>query len=292
MIKNKFEKKSGIKPVKETSINKKFEKKFLDNLFARVEKYRSSDKSFYALRLLERLLFKFPLNPKAYEKIGLCEIDLGDSLGALRSFLTANFLDPKNLDVKAHCAACFLMIGAKDKSLKFINEILSVEKHHFMGKMLLGRYYEISGNYQKALKELQTIENQNDHANFPQLLGLIGVCWMAQQNPQKAFEYLENALSLDPENVDALFHKAVCHGQLNEIDDALSEIEKVIKIDPNYPEALAFSALYLFLKGQKNQAVARIEKAFEKDPQSETIKTIREEIFSTKTTQVKSLEIF
>ncbi|MBF0409471.1 MAG: tetratricopeptide repeat protein [Candidatus Riflebacteria bacterium] len=289
--KNNRESKKENKPLDKKSENRKVAI-FLDKLYKRVDQYRLQGKSLYAIKLLERLVSSFPGVGKIYEKIGHCGMDLGDAMGSLRAYLTAIYFEPENLLVKLGTAECFFILGVHDHSMKLIKEVIEIEKSNFSANLLLGKHYELSGAFQKALIVFQSIEDQSDDSRYSELLCQIGECYLGQQKPEQAIEYLERSLILAPDNMPALLSKAICHGQMNEIEEAFSSVEKVIKNDPENVDALAFSAFYLLLLGKKSQAIARIEKASEIEPDSDMVKSIREEIFSKKVNHTKIVEFF
>jgi tetratricopeptide (TPR) repeat protein len=68
------------------------------------------------------------------------------------------------------------------------------------------------------------------------------------QNPQKAMEFYNRSLALDPDYIQALINKAGLLMIQNNKKDAISYLNRVLKINPN--EARAKSALIQLKKSQ------------------------------------------
>ncbi len=102
-----------------------------------------------------------------------------------------------------------------------------------------------------------------DHEAYQELIGK-GVTLMATANYEKAKEYLQQAVEMDPTQKDAYFHRGNANANLEFFDDALQDFSRVVEIDPDDGEAyFAIGNLYL-LKGDLLKCVEAYNKAEEK----------------------------
>ncbi len=82
----------------------------------------------------------------------------------------------------------------------------------------------------------------------------------------RAIDYYQRALKIDPDFVLARYDLAVTYRGMGEVDKAITEYEKVLKINPRFPEALSNLGGQYFRKGNVKQAVAHFRRAVEVYP--------------------------
>jgi tetratricopeptide (TPR) repeat protein len=82
----------------------------------------------------------------------------------------------------------------------------------------------------------------------------------------RAIDFYQRALKIDPNFVLARYDLAVTYRGMGEVDKAIAEYEKVLKINPRFPEALSNLGGQYFRKGNVKQAVAHFQKAIEVYP--------------------------
>ena len=56
---------------------------------------------------------------------------------------------------------------------------------------------------------------------------------MSSREKNEVIEELDSILSIDPDNVDALFLKAMTYNFVNDYENAIKMYEEVLKLDPN-----------------------------------------------------------
>ena len=82
----------------------------------------------------------------------------------------------------------------------------------------------------------------------------------------RAIDFYQRALKIDPDFVLARYDLAVTYRGMGEVDKAIAEYEKVLKINPRFPEALSNLGGQYFRKGNVKQAAAHFQKAIEVYP--------------------------
>ena len=85
-------------------------------------------------------------------------------------------------------------------------------------------------------------------------------CEMTQKNIRQAFGYLNKAVELDPELLDAQVKLAYALRLAKQMDQAKEKLELVLSKDPEHPEARLLESLILAGEGQEAKAEAGLRK--------------------------------
>jgi len=121
-------------------------------------------------------------------------------------------------------------------------------------------------------KDLLTIINSNPQDN--QALNALGYT-LAEKTKryQEAYQYIERALKIDPDDVATLDSMGWILHKLNENEKAEKYIRKAYEKDPD-PEIAAHFGEVLWVLGKKAEAKAVWQKALKKDPEHHILLTI------------------
>lgn len=98
------------------------------------------------------------------------------------------------------------------------------------------------------------------------------------QNPVEAFECVEQALQIAPNNVQALILKGQLLGTAGRFREALNTVEQVLKLDTNNALAWSMRAALLSNTGQYQMALQAIEISLELDPNNPETYSIKTSI--------------
>jgi len=99
------------------------------------------------------------------------------------------------------------------------------------GYYLKGSMYKEVGDTGKAISSLETAIEQ-DNKNYGAFLAL-GLIYGAKRSPL-AFEYYNNAISINSSNTDALYAKAKLMQDMNKVKEAVEMYNQILKLDPNH----------------------------------------------------------
>ena len=92
-----------------------------------------------------------------------------------------------------------------------------------------------------------------------------GVNLMADEKLEEAIMYFEQALRIDPENVETLIKLGYAKFHLDEHSEALSVYDKVLNIDVTNPEVWNLKGLVHYEQRKYSQALDAVNKAIESD---------------------------
>lgn len=138
---------------------------------------------------------------------------------------------PENTDGLLKLGELYYFVKQYENAFAKINQALKINENLAKGYYLKGNIYKEIGDTGKAISSLETaIEQDNKNPGIFLDLGLI---YAAKKNPL-AFEYYDNAISLDPLNSEALYAKAKLFQDINQIKEAVVLYERILKNDPTH----------------------------------------------------------
>ena len=135
---------------------------------------------------------------------------------------------PENTDGLLKLGELYYFVKQYENAFAKINQALKVNENLAKGYYLKGSIYKEIGDTGKAISSLETAIEQ-DNKNYGAFLEL-GLIYGAKKNAL-AFEYYNNAISLNPTNVEALYAKAKLTQDLNQIKEAVVMYNQILKID-------------------------------------------------------------
>lgn len=135
---------------------------------------------------------------------------------------------PENTDGLLKLGELYYFVKQYENAFAKINQALKVNENLAKGYYLKGSIYKEIGDTGKAISSLETAIEQ-DNKNYGAFLEL-GLIYGAKKNGL-AFEYYNNAISLNPTNVEALYAKAKLTQDLNQIKEAVVMYNQILKID-------------------------------------------------------------
>lgn len=138
---------------------------------------------------------------------------------------------PENTDGLLKLGELYYFVKQYENAFAKINQALKVNENLAKAYYLKGNIYKEVGDTAKAISSLETaIEQDNKNPGIFLDLGLI---YAAKKNPL-AFEYYDNAISLDPSNSEALYAKAKLYQDINQIKEAVALYERILKNNPTH----------------------------------------------------------
>ena len=96
------------------------------------------------------------------------------------------------------------------------------------------------------------------------------IMWDAAEkcsNPELAMEYLEVAITLEPEYADAYMRRALAASELGEWDEAFDDSSKAIRLEPK-ADNYALRSLVFMREGNFKGARKDLDRALKLDPQN------------------------
>jgi tetratricopeptide (TPR) repeat protein len=136
---------------------------------------------------------------------------------------------PENTEGLLKLAELYYFVKQYENAFAKINQALKVNENLAKAYYLKGSIYREIGDTGKAISSLETTIEQ-DNKNYGAFLDL-GIIYAAKKN-LLAFQYYDNALSINPSSNEALYAKAKLFQDLDKVNEAVLIYNKILKTDP------------------------------------------------------------
>ena len=176
------------------------------------------------------------LNPQAYYMRGIIYMSKTDTVQALKQFMKARSQDDSFIDPVLQIASIY---AAQRNPLArdFYNQAIMMEPDNYSIYYDLAMYLQDNGNPEKALEIYDTLDVKipgTYQISFNK--GYVNLVYLNEYD--KAIEYFDKALAINPKSVDALLNKGVAYEQKGDYRTAKSIYLQILKENPNYKLAI------------------------------------------------------
>jgi tetratricopeptide (TPR) repeat protein len=224
-------------------------------------------------------------------------IKLGNFLGLLSYTQELLQDNPNDLNVLFYRGVAFWGAGSYENSINFLDQTLELDPEntqalYYKSKSLfdLERYdeallvieeaLEIDPNYEEAKLHKETMLNKKDSTQ--EFESESEAYWLIRKatglaqvgDYQGALRFVDQALELEPENVNALNDKGWILIQKGDLREALVWIDNAYEIDPTNPHVLFNKGWILFQLGDNDESILWFEKLIELSPNHELVSYI------------------
>ena len=232
----------------------------VDTLILRGNAYTSVGEHGRALADLDRATELAPDNPRAFMVRGLVNARLGDMQRAFTDYNMALSLDPKYVDALVNRAAIFSMRGNIDKALADLDQAIELKPDHALASYNRGYANFAREDYEKAIA---------DYTNAIKIDGRMAWAYnnrcltrmVVGRDLAEALSDCDEALKLQPDNVQTRETRGFIFLKLGEKDIALREYDAALRREPDRPLALYGRGLVRVAKGdasgEADKAAAR-----------------------------------
>jgi tetratricopeptide (TPR) repeat protein len=175
-------------------------------------------------------------NPVAYFIRGYAYTEQGDTALAIRSFQAAADQDQNYYDA-------YIELGLLYTSLRnplangYLENAVRIDPNREEGYYLLGMVYQEQEIIPKAIEtyeKLLLIAPGHKEANYN--LGYLNLVYI--QDFEKAIQYFDQAVRLDPKYTDAYFNRGYSYELAGDFQSARKDYQKALEITPNYERAI------------------------------------------------------
>ena len=203
-----------------------------------------------------------PNNAKAYILKGKIYLNLNQFKKSLTSFLRAEKLGEKSLDLLYGLARSYKQLHDYDFALKYYKEALALDPSAKSYYLLAKCYYSMGKKeyaieiYDKAIE----LNPAYAEAYFNK-----GVCLSNLNFKSEAINMYNKAIELNPNFIDAYFQRGYCFYNIKKYQKAMVEMNKVLELDPNYYQAY-YEKGFCFQKMKRyEEAIIELSKAIEQN---------------------------
>ena len=183
---------------------------------------------------LARVMKLDSTNLRAHHLLADAYMDSNQSNMALKTMQRAAALYPDSIRTKLKLSEFQLILKQYDGAMHTLEDIMKIRPGDPEALFMLGMVYRDQGKTELAIGAFQSaVERNPDNVEAWVILGDL----MDRTHNPRAIQYFDNAIRVDPKNVEALHAKAYYLQNNEKIDDAIAIYKQIHLIDPQYPEA-------------------------------------------------------
>ncbi len=142
--------------------------------------------------------------------------------------------DTKNVEANLKLAELYLFVQDYQKTIGYIDDALKIDVHNPKAYFMKGMTFKESKDTTKAISSFQTAIEQNP--KYYEAYIQLGIIFTAKRNTI-ALQYLNSAISLHPNSVEAYYDRAYFLQESGEINKAISDYNIILQLDPKYKYA-------------------------------------------------------
>jgi tetratricopeptide (TPR) repeat protein len=180
---------------------------------------------------LDVVIRKNPYQPRAYFTKGMAFKEMGDTGLAISSFQTATEQDPSYFHAwiqlgQLHAAK------RSDLAILYFKNAIDINPSKQESYYALAYFYQNTGRVSEAMNTyLQLLELDAKHVPSMHNLGFLLL--FEKNKPEDALVWFEKALSLDPDFIQAQYHRGYCLELMGLKSEARQAYQAALSIDPN-----------------------------------------------------------
>src|SRR5207302_2415122 len=178
------------------------------------------------------------LNPESADTLYLLAqtaAGMNREVDALELLVRARKTAPNNTNILFLMAQLSMKQSFFEDAIEVLNEGLKIDPRRADFYAALGESYFTVGKVDKALKEFKTLISLDPS---PRSYVFMGLCYRHLGQYEEAKRYLKQSLSVDPNNLPALFNFGFIARKEGDYPLAAQFLQRALRLDKDYPEAL------------------------------------------------------
>jgi len=198
-------------------------------------KYLYEQENFdLALQDMHKAMQIDSINPLYYHLTSDILLDYYQSDNALKAMQKVVALHPKRTASLLKLSELQMILKQYDPSIKTVNEILSYDPQNAEAFFMLGLNFRELGDMPRAINSFQTaVEIDPELVDGWIILGDL----YDEEKDLRALDFYNNAVTVAPQNIQALHSKAYYLQNHGKIDQAIELYDQIIELDLHYKEA-------------------------------------------------------
>ena len=231
--------------------------------------YYNASKDNYHSKLYKKALLNIQIyiklvhnNPKAFTLKGKIYLNLKEFEKSLNCFLRCVKLGENTIEILYGIARSYKELYKFDESLKYYTKALELDPS-------AKSYYLFAKCLYSMGKKEYAIEIYNKaiaiNPNYIEAYFHKGICLSNLNFKEEAINMYNKVIELNPNFVDAYFQRGYCYYNLKKYQKAMIEMNKVLELDPNYYQAY-YEKGFCFQKMKRyEEAIIEISKSIQQN---------------------------
>ncbi len=186
-----------------------------------------------ALKKLNHVLTRDPLNAEAYFITGRITLDQGDTTRTIKSLQKSVQLDADNKDAWVFLGRIYSN-RFNDNAIQFYDNALRLDSTDVQVQEYKAAHYKRKGDFKKAFELYRKIIIE--HPDYSNAFFDMGLIYLEQDSLDKAHAHFEQAIRTDPLFVIAYYYRGVTSETKGDTKAAIEDYKQAAKMSPNLPE--------------------------------------------------------
>jgi tetratricopeptide (TPR) repeat protein len=202
------------------------------------------------------------LNLIANYNSGLAMEMSGNYPNAVEYYTKAINLDPNCTMAYYKRGLSKKMTGDNEGSVADLAKAVELKPDFIVAMIEIAHIQSDSKKVEKNLVEMLT-NSINKKTDSDMLYQYRGLYEYSMGDKKAALSDFEQAIKLNPANIEALYHSALLYGEKSDYKKAVEQLTKVIEADKSYKSAYVYRGVYNYNDGKTDIACADFNKAKE-----------------------------
>jgi tetratricopeptide (TPR) repeat protein len=216
--------------------------------------YQSAGKFAEGIAECKKVIEISPDSITAYIILGNIYLAQVDTDNAEKSYKKALEIDNRYSSGYAGLGIVAQVRGNFPEGLKLVEKALEINPDNGFANYFMATYYRARRDFDKALEYLKkTIDNSVFPADFAYTE--YGLIYLDRGEKEKAAEYINKALEINPDNAYARTNLGICYKEQGKYKEAVNEFNKVLKASPDNLLALMYLAKVLYTQNNFDEAL-------------------------------------
>jgi len=204
---------------------------------------------------------------------GIRLYSMGRYENALEEFFGIDSEPGSNPVLSYYIGLCYTKLEKYEDALLYLEQVVTVSEnllHIYQCRMVLGFIYALTGRFRLAQFEFDELIKGGYES--PQTYAALGYIAYMQKQKIKGIEFFEKALSLDPDNANAMNSLGYTLAEEGmQLEKAEQLCKKAIKKQPENPAYLDSLGWVYYQQGKPEVAINYLRKALDKAGGNKTI---------------------
>lgn len=187
-----------------------------------------------ALKKLDHVLKRDPINAEAYFMTGRVALDMGDTVRTIKSLQKSVQLDAENKDAWVFLGRIYSN-KQNDLAVQFFDNALRLDSSDVTVQEFKAAHYKRKGDFKKAFELYRKIIVE--HPDYSNAFFDMGLIYLEQDSLDKAHAHFETAIRTDPLFVIAYYYRGVASEAKGDMKAAIADYQQANKMSPNLKES-------------------------------------------------------
>jgi len=233
------------------------------NYFKRAKLYKEQQKYLLAINDMEKAI-SIQSDIFEYQNLlGELFYETGNLNAAIKAYEKSNKLNPYDDYAPQQIGRIYLIRNEAEFALAYLNEALKIDNYNPLTFSYKALYYLQKKDTNKAISNLQTAVSINP--DFFEAYLDLGYLFSLRKD-KIALEYLNNALRIEPGNIQALYNRGVYYQNMDSFNKASEDYLEILQQIPDHKSANYNMGYISFLRENYEKAITYFSKVINKMP--------------------------